>query len=206
MDNNEEVKKYVETCREEFWQEVFKHEVDYLVSHLKDSRNVLSVGCGPAAIEGALTEHGFNVTGLDVSREALKCAPDKVRTVACRAEDMEFPASSFDAVIFVASLQFVEDYRKALEKAAQVLRPEGKIILMLLNPQSNFFKEKTAEPDSYVNFIRHKNLQEIEEAAAVYFSISGEYILGIKGDKIFAGNDPSSAALYVINGKRVKRF
>jgi len=204
MDSKKDVEKYVETCREELWRNIFRIEIEYLVANLKGCRDILSVGCGPAIIEGELAAGGFHVTGLDVSQTALKCAPDSVRTIAGKAEEMSFPASSFDAVIFVVSLQFVEDYQKALQKAAGVLRPEGKIILMLLNPQSDFFKEKMAEPDSYVNFIRHKNLQDIEEAASEYFSISGEYMLGIKGDDIFASDDPSRSALYVISGQLLK--
>jgi ubiquinone/menaquinone biosynthesis C-methylase UbiE len=115
-DSRDISERYIESCRKEFWQKVFQLELEYLIEHLEGCRDVLSVGCGPAIIEGALAERGFNVTGLDVSQEALNCAPDKVRTVVARAEDMSFPESSFDAVIYVASLQFVDDYRKALRE------------------------------------------------------------------------------------------
>jgi ubiquinone/menaquinone biosynthesis C-methylase UbiE len=64
---------------------------------------------------------------LDISQEALKCAPDKLRTVAERTEDMPFPEFSFDAVIYVASIQFIEDDRKALERSAAVLRPKERL-------------------------------------------------------------------------------
>jgi ubiquinone/menaquinone biosynthesis C-methylase UbiE len=205
MKNAEETKKYVETCAETFWQNVFRIETDYLVSRLEGSRDVLSVGCGPAVIEGSLSDKGFLVTGLDVSAEALKCAPDSVRTVEGRAEDMPFPESSFDAVIYVASLQFVGNYQKALEKSAAVLRPDGKIIAMLLNPQSSFFKKLRLEPDSYINYIRHKDLNSIERFLSGLFSIQTEYLLGIEGEKIFESHDPYEAALYVINGLKIER-
>ena len=123
MKNNADVKRYVETCKEVFWQNIFQIEIDYLISHLQGSRDVLSVGCGPAFIEGELGKRGFCVTGLDISAEALKCAPDSVRTIAGRAENMAFPDFSFDAIIYVASLQFIEDYRKALQRSVNVLLP-----------------------------------------------------------------------------------
>jgi hypothetical protein len=66
-------KRYIESCRKEFWQKVFQLELEYLIEHLKGCSGVLSVGCGPAIIEGGLAERGFNVTGLDVSQEALNC-------------------------------------------------------------------------------------------------------------------------------------
>jgi ubiquinone/menaquinone biosynthesis C-methylase UbiE len=202
MKSTEETRKYVETCQETFWQNVFAVETDYLVAHLQGSRDILSIGCGPAVIEGKLSEKGFNVTGLDVSAEALKCAPDNVRTVAGRAEDMPFPESSFDAVIYVASLQFIEDYKKALQRSVDVLRPGGKVIVMLLNPKSDFFKNMCLDPESYVNHIKHTDLSKIERFMADIFSLQTEYILGIEGETIFESNNPQKAALYVITGRK----
>jgi len=197
-----DVQAYLQSCRTEFWQKIFRAELEYLLPHLEGSRDVLSIGCGPAIIESALSERGFRVTGLDVSQEALACAPDHIRTIAGRAEDMDFPKSSFDAVIYVASLQFIEDYRKAVEKSAQVLRPAGKLIVMLLNPQSAFYKEKAQDPTSYVRKIRHTNLEEIESALAEHFPIQTEYFMGVKDGKIFKSQAPAEASLYVIRGTR----
>jgi len=202
MNYTEDIKRYVETCREAFWQNIFRFETEYLISRLKNCRDVLSVGCGPAIIEGRLSGHGFNVTGLDISREALKCAPDSVRTFAGRAEEMPFTESSFDAVIYVASLQFIEDYQKALQQSFVVLKHEGRIIVMLLNPQSDFFKERLLEPDSYVNLIRHIDLNEIEKAVEELFTVQTEYILGVRDENIFESREPYEAALYVIVGKK----
>ena len=191
---------YLQACRTEFWQEVFRAELKYLLQHLKESREVLSIGCGPAIIESGLSERGFRITGLDVSEEALACAPDHIRAVAGRAEDMNFPKSSFDAVIYVASLQFIGDCRKAVEKTAQVLRPTGKLIVMLLNPQSAFFKEKVRDPNSYVQKIRHTSLKKIERAIANHFDIQTEYFMGVRGEKLFESREITEAALYVIRG------
>ena len=199
---NADMKKYVETCREGFWQNIFRYETEYLVAHLKNCHDVLSVGCGPAIIEGKLAEYGFNVTGLDVSEEALSCAPDSVRTFLGRAEKMPFAEASFDAVIYIVSLQFIEDYRKALQKTAKVLKPEGRIIVMLLNPQSNFFKQRVRETDSYVNLIRHTDLQVMEDVMRKFFDIKTEYILGVRDEEISDSNSPAEAALYAILGKK----
>jgi ubiquinone/menaquinone biosynthesis C-methylase UbiE len=202
MNGTEDMKRYVETCREAFWQNIFQFETEYLISRLKGCRDILSVGCGPAIIEGKLSKLGFNVTGLDISAEALKCAPDSVRTIAGMAEDMPFPDASFDALIYIASLQFIEDYKKVLQRSVNILRPESKIIVMLLNPESDFLKKMSLEPDSYINFIRHTNLNEIKNFMAELFSIQTEYILGINGEEIFESKDPYKTALYVIVGRK----
>lgn len=197
-----EIERYMESCRTEFWQEVFLAELDYLIRRLEGSKDILSVGCGPAIIESGLSERGFRVTGLDVSRETLNCAPDRIRTVAARAEEMPFPESSFDAVIYIASLQFIEDYRMAMEKTERVLRPDGKLIAMLLNPESAFFRDRFRDTRSYVRKIRHRDIDEIERAIAEKFQVQSEYFLGVKAESIFASRDSADAALYVIHGTR----
>lgn len=198
------MEKYLLSCQSDFWQSVFNAELDYLLHHLKDVRDILSIGCGPAIIETDLAEQGFNITGLDISQEALNQAPDSIRTVAGSAEKTGFADCSFDAVIYVASLQFIEKYKKAIKESARVLRSSGKLLVMLLNPESEFFKEKIENPDSYVNRIKHKNLIKIEEVIAVYFSIKTEYLLGIKETEIFPSRDPNLASLYVIKGIKRK--
>jgi len=202
MRDSEDTEQYVKSCQTDFWKAVFQAEVGYLLEHLAGCEDVLSVGCGPAIVESALSERGFHVTGLDISQEALDRAPDKIRTVAASAEDMPFPESCFDAVIYVASLQFIEDYRKAMKKTARVLRPKGRLIVMLLNPESGFFKEKFRDPDSYVRKIRHTGLTEIESAIAEDFSVRTEFFLGIKEDAVFESRDVADAALCIIRGTR----
>lgn len=202
MDHLGDTKRYVASCQTDFWKAVFQVEIEYLLEHLAGCKDVLSVGCGPAVVESALGEQGFRVTGLDVSKEALDRAPDTIRTVAASAEEMPFPASSFDAVIYVASLQFVEDYNEAIRQTARVLRPGGRLIVMLLNPESGFFKEKLRDSGSYVRKIRHTELRDIASEIAEDFDLQTEFLLGIRGDTVFESRDPADAALYILRGTR----
>jgi ubiquinone/menaquinone biosynthesis C-methylase UbiE len=184
-----------------FWKTIFDREYSYLYRSLTGYKKVLSVGCGPAVIEGKLAEYGFEVTGLDISKEALNEAPASIRKIVGTAEMTDFPNASFDAVIYVASLQFIDNYRKALTETARVLIPErGKLIAMLLNTESLYFDEQTRDPESYMCKIKHKNLNHIEIAIASYFNIRTEYYMGIVGEKIFESDDPKLASLYIING------
>jgi ubiquinone/menaquinone biosynthesis C-methylase UbiE len=200
------MKEYLQSCKSEFWKKVFKAELEYIINQLKGTTNVLSVGCGPAIIEAGLAEQGFNVIGLDISKEALNWAPDNIRKVSGSAEKMGFANDYFDAVIYVASLQFIEKYKEALKETARVLKPKGRFLSMLLNPQSEFFKEKTKNPDSYINKIKHTNLRFIEEEIAKYFSVKTEFFLGIKGQEIFETQGPDLASLYVIKGEKKNRM
>lgn len=194
--------KYLQSCKTEFWKKVFEAELDYILQELRGAKDVLSVGCGPAIIEAGLSEHGFNVTGLDISKEVLGQVPNGVRTVVGSAENMDFVDSCFDVVIYVASVQFIEKYQEAIKQAARVLRAGGKLLVMLLNPESEFFREKAGVPASYVNRIKHTNLEEIERTIAEYFSVKIEYFLGIKDGVIFQSQNPNLASLYVVKGQK----
>jgi len=196
------MKGYLRSCKTDFWKKVFEAELDYILQQLEGTKDILSVGCGPAIIETGLAEHGFNITGLDISKEALDEAPDSIRTVAGSAENMDFADRSFDAVIYVASIQFIEKYKEAIRETVRVLRSGGKLLAMLLNPQSQFFKEKTDNPASYVNKIKHTDLREIETTIAEHFYVQTEFFLGIKGQEIFESGQPNLAGLYVIKGKK----
>jgi ubiquinone/menaquinone biosynthesis C-methylase UbiE len=140
------MEKYLQSCKSDFWKRVFKAELEYISHQLRGFKDVLSVGCGPAIIETGLAERGFNVTGLDISEEALGQAPDGIRTVVSSAETTDFTDCSFDAVIYVASMQFIEKYKQAIAETARVLRSGGKVLVMLLNPQLSFSKKKSENP------------------------------------------------------------
>lgn len=194
------MKPYIESCKSDFWKNVFEAEADYILHFLKGSKDILSIGCGPAILEAELAEHSFNMTGLDISREALDQAADNLRTIAGPAEKTGFEDGSFDAVLYVASLQFIEGYQQAVAETVRILRPGGKLLVMLLNTKSDFFKEKIKNPDSYVNKIKHKNPREIEEVIHRYFHVETEYFLGIRNGEVFQSKDPNRAGLYIIKG------
>jgi ubiquinone/menaquinone biosynthesis C-methylase UbiE len=194
--------KYLQSCKTEFWKKIFKAELAYILQELNGTEDVLSVGCGPAIIETGLAEHGFNVTGLDISREALNQAPDSIRTFIGSAENMDFADASYDAVIYIASMQFIGNYKEAVKQTFRVLRAGGKLLALLFNPESEFFKEKARKPASYVNRIKHTNLKDIKRTIAEYFSTQTEYFLGIKDSEVFQTRDHNLASLYIIKGKK----
>lgn len=198
----EDSQRYLRACRSKFWSQVFAAESEYLLQHLHPGDKILSVGCGPAHIEGGLGEKGFFVVGMDISHGALAVAPGALKPILACAEKMPFADAAFDVVLFIVSLQFVENEWQAVAETARVLRPGGRIVAMLLNPASAFYRRKQTETDSYVHGIRHIDLCELESAIAERFETRSEFILGIDGPRIFPSTDPETAALYVVRGIR----
>lgn len=87
--SRDKAKRYIDSCRKNFWRRVFRLEADWLAERLEGCRDILSVGCGPAIVEGELAERGFSMTGLDVSREALYAVSGVKRAPRRETEEMQ---------------------------------------------------------------------------------------------------------------------
>jgi len=89
-----------------------------------------------------------------------------------------------------------------LAEAQRILKPDGTLVILLLNPLSNFFKKRHERPDSYVRNIKHRDLEKIVEDVSQFFTIiKKEYFLGIKDEELFNSRDPNVASLYCITAK-----
>ncbi len=108
---------------------------------------VLDVGCGTGTDAIFLAQHGVQVTGIDLSPAMIAQAESKVRgaglTHAIRvcamdlAELHRLPAGQFDGIISsYAALSTVPTLTEFAADAARLLRPEGRMILHLLNSRS----------------------------------------------------------------------
>ena len=201
MQTKQDVDRYTEACSTPFWQEIFMAECDYLMRHLSVTDQILSVGCGPAVIERMLVAHGYSVTGIDVSEPALLDAKGTLPVVTGSAEALPFPDKTFDVVLYIASLQFVDSIKDALEQTARVLKPKGKLLALLLNPNSTFIQERYGNQSSYVSTIKHPVLADVLQCIQQRFSYSGEYYLGIDADNQLntTSQDPANTALYIVH-------
>jgi ubiquinone/menaquinone biosynthesis C-methylase UbiE len=93
----------------------------------------------------------------------------------------------------------VRDFRRSLEEAARVLRRNGRMVVMMLNPESDFYKERISRDASYVARIRHSNIDEMEKAARSFFEVDAEFFLGVEDGRIFE-NRTDKAVLKILNG------
>jgi ubiquinone/menaquinone biosynthesis C-methylase UbiE len=112
-----------------------------------------------------------------------------------------FKESTFDAVFTVTTLEFLDNCRKAIEEMARVTKSYGKVLAMILNPKSEYFKEEVKKPDDYFREIKHTNLEEIRDYISQFYTIiKEENFLGIRGRHIFDTNNERYASLYVVVG------
>ncbi|TMC82176.1 MAG: methyltransferase domain-containing protein [Chloroflexi bacterium] len=98
-------------------------------------RRILDVATGTAGVAIALaSETEADIVGIDISEPMLEIGRKhvseagldrRIRLQHARAEQLPFPAESFDAVAFTYLLRYVADPAAALAELTRVLRPSG---------------------------------------------------------------------------------
>ena len=128
---NTDIKKFVRFCESNFGQSILKKESEYIYQELKDCQKILDVGCGIGSFEQKLFD--LNIIGLDSSAKMLKEARKRSNKtfVLGNAENLPFSNCSFDAVFYVATLEFLNNYQKAIQEAKRVTKPNGKLLVMM---------------------------------------------------------------------------
>jgi SAM-dependent methyltransferase len=97
---------------------------------------ILDVGCGDAALVVALAQRGALVTGVDVDLSVLSAGHARAAASGVAPALMQgdiralpFADDSFDVVLAVTVLCFVDDAARAVREMARVLRPGGRLVI-----------------------------------------------------------------------------
>ncbi len=127
------------------------HRDVFLAGVPDPGRRTLDLGCGEGRFSRDLTAMGHRIVGLDVSPSMLDAAhradPD-IAVCLADAARTPFADGSFDLVIAFMSLQDVDAAAAAVEEAARVLEPGGRLCIAVVHPFSSAGAFETQEPDS----------------------------------------------------------
>jgi SAM-dependent methyltransferase len=95
-------------------------------------KNLLDLGCGP--LPWSIAFDDCRIVALDPLIDRYEAAgfpmdefTDRVTFVRGFAEDMPFPARSFDAVIAVNSIDHVDDFARTTDEIKRVLKQDGSL-------------------------------------------------------------------------------
>jgi 2-polyprenyl-3-methyl-5-hydroxy-6-metoxy-1,4-benzoquinol methylase len=115
---------------------------DILQNFLKDvhGKSVLDYGCGDGNYSKLIHSLGFNVTGIDVSSNAIgiaksSCNEGGVSFYIADSVPESFPQNSFDVIVMLNILHCVPKgkRRKLLEQIRRVLRNQGHFFTSVLS-------------------------------------------------------------------------
>jgi len=96
---------------------------------------ILDIGCGPGRYTNQLVRFG-DVTGIDLSEEAIGKARERfphITFIAGNLYEYSFPTEHFDIVVAQEVIDHVEDSVTFVERAANVLKPGGYLIVSATN-------------------------------------------------------------------------
>jgi SAM-dependent methyltransferase len=96
-----------------------------------DARRVLDVGCGPSPLGAPLIGRGVTYCGLDLAAAMLsgaRAAEPRALLVQGGAA-LPFREESFDAVVALGFLEYLDDIPRALREMRRVVRPGGTIVV-----------------------------------------------------------------------------
>lgn len=99
-------------------------------------QTLLDVGCGDGTLALELAQRGAVVTGVDAdpamiagARRRSEAAGTQVRFVEGQAERLPFEDATFDGVVAVAVLCFVDDVARSFAEMSRVLKPGGRLTI-----------------------------------------------------------------------------
>jgi len=126
----------------------------------------------------------IKIVGIDIDNKMISAAKKRISVVKADATSLPFKNSSFNAAIFITSLEFIDNYKKAIEEADRILKKKGKLIAILLNTSSLYFRQRYKEGGYIKENIKHLDIEKIIQYIKGKFLIKKENLFKIENNKL----------------------
>ncbi|KLU61118.1 demethylrebeccamycin-D-glucose O-methyltransferase [Peptococcaceae bacterium CEB3] len=149
-----------------------EEETIYSCLEPRTGLKLLDIGCGTGRYSISLASMGLEVTGVDVSPAMLEKAQAKateagvsISFMGADALRLPFDDETFDLVLSVDSMEWVPDFRAALQEAFRVLKTGGRFVVGFIGRDSAWWRFYTEEarrkPDTPFGYARFYTLGEL---------------------------------------------
>ncbi|MCL5795838.1 MAG: class I SAM-dependent methyltransferase [Patescibacteria group bacterium] len=143
MDKSKQASSVYDKIAESYAKEFSKPSeyIEEFLALLPKNAKILDVGCGAGVDAGFMESEGFEIIGIDLSKEMLNIARQKFPQIDFRQQDIreiDFPLNSFDGILASCSLIHIpkKDVPSLLKKFHQILKKDGAIYIALQGGKS----------------------------------------------------------------------
>lgn len=195
-----DVESFVRFCESEFGSEVMDREATYIKGHIASDDRILDVGCGIGSLEERFID--YDIVGIDFSEAMVRTARQRAPAPFLVGDARALPirTDAVDAVVFVATLEFIAEVDEALEEAIRVLRSNGTVVALILNTQSEYVQSNLQRGGSYFQQMVHRDSGAVVERLLTSIDGTQEYFLGIDDETVVESSDPTTAAVTAVVG------
>ncbi|MFA6969302.1 MAG: class I SAM-dependent methyltransferase [Candidatus Paceibacterota bacterium] len=128
---------------------------------LRPRAAVLDLACGDGLDANHYRENGFEVVGIDASKELIRIAKENYPGIDFRvglAEKLPYQAECFDAVFSKYAIMTSKDIQPIFNEAHRVLKVGGYFAYLVTHPFRQYFEKKSVEADYFQQEIVTSNI------------------------------------------------
>jgi len=107
---------------------------------LKKNHRILEIGCGIGSVVSELTSQGYDIRGIDISREAIAYGLKKYGDINLEvqpAETLQYENKSYDVVLSFDLFEHISRVDMHVTEVFRVLQPNGYYLFQTPNKYSN---------------------------------------------------------------------
>jgi ubiquinone/menaquinone biosynthesis C-methylase UbiE len=160
--------RFTPECVREIW---YEHVHRYVFARgLVTGRRVLDAACGEGYGSALLAASALEVSGVDISEEAVKHARSRYTTdnldfQVADCTDLPFDDESFDSIVSFETLEHLENQRGLLAEFRRVLAPGG--FLLLSSPDKAVYTDRQKNRNEF--HVKELYRKELEQLIAEFF-------------------------------------
>ncbi len=168
----------------------------------KPGERLLDVACGPGLLLKASLLRGVEPHGVDISAVAIQMAREFVPSAqvqVANAEALPFAEATFDLLTCIGALERMLDRQQVLREMCRVVRPGGRLCLMLRNamaPGWRIWRQWLGKQ----NHAGHQDAKGLAEWRALLESA------GFTVDRVYMDQWPRQKLRRLLHGGRVHDF
>lgn len=156
----------------------YKSEVEFLKKIINKNDKIIDIGCGTGIHASLLEKEGYNIDGLDLSKEMLDIAQKRLKGNLYNQNILNINIKKKYNIIIsmfavINHLKDINELEQTLVNFKKILLSKGKIIIDLHNPQSSGSKTDSYD-DMKRTMIWEYDKKSKKEKSKIMFEINNQ--------------------------------